>query len=580
MPSIRSLCAVVAILFTPALLWGQIFYPEEPLEARTDEEVRTWLTERLPLPTGWDYRLEHQQQTPTASYRLYGVYAGGISAFGLQANVCVRRNAQVVSAVSPFYHRAELLPVRLWIPEPSPSKTPVYFFDDGEKSWRTAWQSRERTTEPEHRWWERFVEDQTGKVLYERDLLVHFESHSCSTDLDTTVSGLVFDPDPLTKAGVTYGGQYVDLNDANNLVLDPLRVSKNFKATWTGSQFVLNSGSVVIQDFDPPTSLPATSSTPSFDFSRMDNRFEDVNAFYHIQTLKNHTSALGFTAVPYAIPVDPHAVNGQDNSFFDWSTTPPRLYFGEGGVDDAEDADVVVHEYGHAISQAIAPNTNFGDERSSLDEAFGDYWAVSYSRYLNNFGWQRVFGWDGHNEFWSGRSAQNATQKMYPGLSFVNIYAHTNVFVDALMRSWPHLGRNEMDALVLESAHQWASGMSYRTAAELVLQADTLRNNGINAWRLHRDFATWQILLPKASSNEFETTVKSLAWASEEGFVASVPVQVTCMDLGGRIIGSAAVEAGVHSISDLWNLPAGAYLIHWSGTDAQGYFRWVGQNTR
>ena len=576
MQSIRILFTFGLVLFAPSVLLGQIYYPDAPLESRTDEATHAWLTHRLPLPQGWTYRLEHKEQTPTANYRLYGVYAGAVPAFGLQANVCVRRNGQVVSVVAPYYPRAEQLPTPLWKPEPSDQNTPVYFYDENAKTWLTAWQNRERTTLPEHRWLERFVDDQTGATLYERDLLVHFQSDERTFLADTTVSGLVFDPDPLTKAGVTYGGQYVDLNDANAAVLDPQRVNKNFKATWTGTQFVLSSGSVVIQDFDPPTSAPATSGTPTFAFSRTDNRFEDVNAFYHIQSIKNHTSALGFTAVPYAIPVDPHAINGQDNSFFDWSTTPPRLYFGEGGVDDAEDADVVVHEYGHAISQAIVPNTNFGDERSSLDEAFGDYWAVSYSRHLNNYGWERVFGWDGHNEFWSGRSAQNATQKMYPGLSFFNIYAHTNVFVDALMRSWPHVGRNEMDALVLESAHQWASGMSFRAAAELVLQADTLRNNGSNAWRLHRDFATWQILMPKVSDEELTTAFSRYAWATEEGFVATTPMEVTCSDLSGRNLGTVRVEEGLHNLRALWNVPPGTYLLLWEANGANGHFRWSG----
>jgi hypothetical protein len=32
-----------------------------------------------------------------------------------------------------------------------------------------------------------------------------------------------------------------------------------------------------------------------------------------------------------------------------------RLAFGEGGVDDAEDVDVVLHEYGHAIQHDTVP---------------------------------------------------------------------------------------------------------------------------------------------------------------------------------------------------------------------------------
>ena len=39
---------------------------------------------------------------------------------------------------------------------------------------------------------------------------------------------------------------------------------------------------------------------------------------------------------------------GPDNSF---ATDHPKdeMRFGKGGVDDAEDAEVILHEYGHAI---------------------------------------------------------------------------------------------------------------------------------------------------------------------------------------------------------------------------------------
>jgi zinc metalloprotease ZmpB len=68
---------------------------------------------------------------------------------------------------------------------------------------------------------------------------------------------------------------------------------------------------------------------------------------------------------------------GADNSF---ATDHPKneLRFGKGGVDDAEDAEVILHEYGHAIH--FLQNFSFGSEEAgAISEGFGDYWAVTVS---------------------------------------------------------------------------------------------------------------------------------------------------------------------------------------------------------
>ena len=73
-----------------------------------------------------------------------------------------------------------------------------------------------------------------------------------------------------------------------------------------------------------------------------------------------------------------------DQSVFIGNSGNSYLLFGEGGVDDAEDADVIIHEYAHAISYAASPETNSGTERRGLDEGLGDYFAAIYSYQYNH----------------------------------------------------------------------------------------------------------------------------------------------------------------------------------------------------
>ena len=70
---------------------------------------------------------------------------------------------------------------------------------------------------------------------------------------------------------------------------------------------------------------------------------------------------------------------GIDNSY-SWDKHDV-LRFGKGGVDDAEDAEVILHEYGHAIQDSQMTPFGFGTsvEAGSISEGFGDYFAVTVS---------------------------------------------------------------------------------------------------------------------------------------------------------------------------------------------------------
>jgi hypothetical protein len=132
------------------------------------------------------------------------------------------------------------------------------------------------------------------------------------------------------------------------------------------------------------TGNPAYSPTNTFAFNRSDDEFEQTMAYYWITEAQKYIQSLGFGSVLRPINKQSQKVRlnqwGQDNSF---ATTHPitELRFGKGGVDDAEDAEVILHEYGHAIH--FSQNFDFGGEGGAISEGFGDYWAVTVSDHIS-----------------------------------------------------------------------------------------------------------------------------------------------------------------------------------------------------
>jgi hypothetical protein len=129
------------------------------------------------------------------------------------------------------------------------------------------------------------------------------------------------------------------------------------------------------------TGNPAFSATNTFAYTRHQDEFEQVMAYFWITEAHKYIHSLGFGVTRRPIDDRPQAVRinqlGYDNSF---ATDHPKneLRFGKGGVDDAEDGEVILHEYGHAIH--FSQNFSFASEEAgAISEGFGDYWAVTVS---------------------------------------------------------------------------------------------------------------------------------------------------------------------------------------------------------
>ncbi len=222
--------------------------------------------------------------------------------------------------------------------------------------------------------------------------------------LGTTVNGTgrVFDPDPRS----------VLMNDA---LLDSSPSSSFTTAYFTRTLPGITSNAgfysltgpwVTIAEIESPTSAPSTTVSGNWTATRGTNAFDDAMCYFHIDQSQRYLQSLGFTNVQHgSINVDSDGVAGDDNSHF--MSSGNYLAFGHGGVDDDEDADVILHEYGHAITFSIVPTWGSGGDTGAIGEGFGDYWGGSYSYVSPNgstYHPEWAFTWDGHSaDTWSGR---------------------------------------------------------------------------------------------------------------------------------------------------------------------------------
>ncbi len=317
--------------------------------------------------------------------------------------------------------------------------------------------------------WEGFVDAHTGELLKLWDKATYVDG-----------TGNVFDPDPLSSAGVTYGtAGYVDGGDADTPQLDAELISKTLlDLTEVGGTFSLVGPWAEIRDTETPNLGLFTQPSSDFSFTRTQSGFEAAHTYFHIDSIMRYLNVtLGVTITPFQYPgnasrFDPHGLGGSDNSHYIGSTG--EVAFGEGGVDDAEDADVVIHELGHALHDWV---TNGGlSQVNGLSEGIGDYVASSYSRSLGQwtpgdpqYFW--VFDWDGHNPFWGGRITNYGA--VWPGGLVGQVHTDGQIWATCMMRVWDAIGRDQTEIAHWTGIGMTNGGTNQEDAAIAVQQAAT-----------------------------------------------------------------------------------------------------------
>jgi hypothetical protein len=344
---------------------------------------------------------------------------------------------------------------------------------------------------------------------------------------DTMIRGNVFLPNPVQSAQVSYGSPYINANNTDVPAVVIEQKSMFFKAYLENDTFQLKSKYLSFGEVSGPYTKPAWSATPIFNFYRSHDFFEDVNSFYHLTSFSNYLIQTGFSHLLDNIKIDAHAFNGGDNSAFDPAVTPYTLEFGTGGVQDAEDGQVVVHEFGHALSQIASPSTVAGSERSTMEEGNADYFCISYSRTFNDFNWEKVFTWDGHNEFWDGFVAK--TNKKYPNDLRNDTDFDREFWSSTLMCIYEKLGKEITDSLVLLHLPMQTTNSTMPQMARILLKIDTLVWQAEHASSITNCFVERGILAFGASVDDINKA--SLKFLNSAGFATgAAPLIITPLD--------------------------------------------------
>jgi Fungalysin metallopeptidase (M36) len=131
------------------------------------------------------------------------------------------------------------------------------------------------------------------------------------------------------------------------------------------------------------TGTPARDAGSGFIYTRDEDQFEQVMGYYWVTEAQHYIQSLGFGSTLPQVNKRQQLLRidqfGGDNSFYRNGTKKLTITFGKGGVDDAEDGEVIVHEYGHAVQDDQVPGFGSTLEAGSIGEAFGDYLAVTVS---------------------------------------------------------------------------------------------------------------------------------------------------------------------------------------------------------
>ena len=314
-----------------------------------------------------------------------------------------------------------------------------------------------------------------GKILWTRDLLA-----------EASGAALVHDPNPVQHTGNI---ALEDGDDADSPELAATRVQVPLPDLSDDGFGLQGPYVTLLANTDDTAESVASEETREYAYGRDDPRFEQAMVYAHVDAVQRYIHALGFdddNGEPNGIHDSPVLAVARADTLDQSSYSPllDTLYFGTGGVDDAEDADIIVHEYGHAIQHAQNPCWGDG-ETPAMGEGFSDYLAASHFADRGDAAHQAehaacVAEWDATAYATSTPACLRRTDgdKRYPDSLIGRPHPDGEIWSAALWEIRAALGAPVADPMILEHHFSVPCGASMRDAARALLDVAELVDAG------------------------------------------------------------------------------------------------------
>ena len=232
-----------------------------------------------------------------------------------------------------------------------------------------------------------------------------------------------------------------------------------------------------------------------FLFDSVEPGFLEVMAYFHLDRAIRYLESLGYRG-RRAIFRAPFPVNASgtrdDNSWY--SPGLRSLTFGTGGVDDAEDAEIILHEFGHALQDAICPDFGQSTQAAAMGEGFGDYFAATFFAAVKRaalrpllMSWDSIADTD-HRPPYLRRVNGPLTFESFDHGPEADEHDNGRIWSATLWDIRTAVERDVADRIIIESHFQLDGFTTFARGARAILDADRNLFRGRHVPRLRRIF--------------------------------------------------------------------------------------------